>query len=174
MAHFIQYILLLEDIYSIIPYNNRYTKSYLSLVKLISEYYHLKKVNKVNSISNFLFYNEYGDKLNKSVYFDKIKSYNPYYHKEDTIYRAIMCNDLGRFIAFTEIDRFDKDQILKSRLYPNPKEEFSFLELCCYHGAVDCFKLLRTKFNLEITQKCLELSFLRGNSEIMSECLKHK
>ncbi|EAX87679.1 hypothetical protein TVAG_231460 [Trichomonas vaginalis G3] len=85
-----------------------------------------------------------------------------------------MCNDLGRFIAFTEIDRFDKDQILKSRLYPNPKEEFSFLELCCYHGAVDCFKLLRTKFNLEITQKCLELSFLRGNSEIMSECLKHK
>ncbi|EAX83072.1 hypothetical protein TVAG_259580, partial [Trichomonas vaginalis G3] len=51
---------------------------------------------------------------------------------------------------------------------------YSLLELCCYHGAVDCFKLLRTKFNSEITRECLDLSFLGGNQEIMSECLKYQ
>ncbi|EAY05435.1 hypothetical protein TVAG_197360 [Trichomonas vaginalis G3] len=53
-------------------------------------------------------------------------------------------------------------------------EGCSLLELCCYHGAVDCFKLLRSKFNSEITKECIGLSFLGGNSEIMSELLKYQ
>ena len=85
-----------------------------------------------------------------------------------------MNNDLEKFITFTGIDGFDKDQKLKSDLYPDSYEGYSLLELCCYHGAVDCFKLLRTKFNSEITEECLELSFLGGNKEIMSECFKYQ
>ncbi|EAY07978.1 hypothetical protein TVAG_333030 [Trichomonas vaginalis G3] len=54
------------------------------------------------------------------------------------------------------------------------KKGYTLLELCCYHGAVDCFKFLRTKFSSEITQECLEFSFLGGNQEIMGECLKYK
>ena len=83
-----------------------------------------------------------------------------------------MNNDKERFIQFTESDGFDKDQKLKSKLYPYYSKGYSLLELCCYHGVVDCFKLLRTKFNSEITQRCLQFSFLGGNPEIMSECLK--
>ncbi|EAY08071.1 hypothetical protein TVAG_463510 [Trichomonas vaginalis G3] len=86
-----------------------------------------------------------------------------------------MNNDLERFISFTEREGFFSSQILKSNLYP--EELFGYhelLELCCYHGAVDCFKFLRTKFNSKITQKCLEFSFLGGNPEIMSECLKYQ
>ncbi|EAY10973.1 ankyrin repeat protein, putative [Trichomonas vaginalis G3] len=85
-----------------------------------------------------------------------------------------MYNDLERFITFTEREGFDKDQTLESSLYPYSEVGCTLLELCCYHGAVGCFKLLRTKFNSEITQKCLELSFLGGNPDIMSECLKYQ
>ncbi|EAY01643.1 ankyrin repeat protein, putative [Trichomonas vaginalis G3] len=91
---------------------------------------------------------------------------------ENTIYKAIMNDDKESFIAFTEKKEFDKNQCIESELYPESEEGYSFLELCCYHGAVDCFKFLRTKFNALITERCLSLSFLGGNPDIMSECLK--
>ena len=162
----------IEDILDIIPYNNRYTKSYLFLVKLLSDDYHITEVRRIETIPNFLFYKEYGIKLYKSDDFEKINSENLDIHTENTIYRAIMYNDLETFILFTEREGFDKDQSLKSHLYPDSYKGYSLLELCCYHGAVDCFKLLRTKFNSEITETCLKFSFLGGNPEIMSECLK--
>ncbi|EAX81917.1 ankyrin repeat protein, putative [Trichomonas vaginalis G3] len=67
-----------------------------------------------------------------------------------------------------------KIQKLISGLYPYTEEGYSLLELCCYHGAFDCFKFLRTKFSSEISETCLQLSFLGGNKEIMSECLKYQ
>ena len=92
-----------------------------------------------------------------------------------------MYDDKGKFIFFTERDEFNEDQKLQSSLYPYIGEGYFLflfgyllLELCCYYGAVDYFKLLRTKFNSEITQTCLRLSFLGGNQEIMSECLKYQ
>ncbi|EAY20335.1 ankyrin repeat protein, putative [Trichomonas vaginalis G3] len=162
------------DILNIIPYNNRYTKSYLSLAKLITDEYHVKEVIRVENVSDFLFYKEYGIKLGVFADFENFKTGNLDIHAENTIYRAIMYYDLEAFIAFTEGEGFDGNQKLKSRLYPYSYYGYSLLELCCYHGSVDCFKLLRTKFHSEITQTCLELSFLGGNPEIMSECLKYQ
>ncbi|EAX99994.1 hypothetical protein TVAG_028990 [Trichomonas vaginalis G3] len=166
--------IIIRDVLNIIPYNNRYTKSYLYLAKLISDEYHVKDVKNVELVSNFLFYKEYGIKLDKFGDFEKINSEYLDIHKEDTIYEAIMDNDIISFISFTERDGFDKDQKLESDLYPHSKKEYSLLELCCYHGAVDCFKFLRTKFDSKITKKCLEFSFLGRNQEIMSECLKYQ
>ncbi|EAX83908.1 hypothetical protein TVAG_080550 [Trichomonas vaginalis G3] len=165
--------IIIEILY-IIPFNNRYTKSYLSLAKLVSDEYHVKEVKYVSYLSNFLFYKEYGIKLDKSRGFEKDHFKNLDIHTENTIYRAIMYNDKEKFIIFTERDEFDKDQKLKCNLYPYSYKGYSLLELCCYHGAVDCFKLLRTKFNSEITETCLQFSFLGGNPEIMSECLKYQ
>ncbi|EAX96422.1 hypothetical protein TVAG_441360 [Trichomonas vaginalis G3] len=162
---------IIRAILYIIPYNNRYTKSYLSLAKLISDDYHIKEVNNVRLISNFLFYKEYGNKLDTSADFEKLITKNLDIHTKDTIYRAIMYNNKDKFIIYTESDEFVEDQKFVSYLYP-VDGIYSFLELCCYHGAVDCFKLLRTKFNSQITKKCLEFSFLGGNQEIISECLK--
>ncbi|EAX90040.1 hypothetical protein TVAG_294210 [Trichomonas vaginalis G3] len=136
--------------------------------------YQIKEVFSVETISNFLFYKEYGIKLDKSDDFEKDDLKNLEIHTENTIYKAIMNNDKENFIIFTERDEFDKDQKLKSDLYPYSYKGYSLLELCCYHGAVDCFKLLRSKFKSEITQKCLKFSFLGGNQEIMSECLKYQ
>ncbi|EAY04209.1 ankyrin repeat protein, putative [Trichomonas vaginalis G3] len=165
---------VIKDILNIIPYNNRYAKSYLSLAKLIFDEYHVKEVNNVISISHNLFFEEYGILLDSFFDFKKFNSKNLEIHTENTIYRAIMNNDLERFIIFTETEEFYEKQKLKSELYPYSIKGYSLLELCCYHGSVDCFKLLRTKFNSEITQKCLELSFLGRNAEIMSECLKYQ
>ncbi|EAX92480.1 ankyrin repeat protein, putative [Trichomonas vaginalis G3] len=166
---------LMKDILDIIPYNNRYTKSYLFLVKLISDEYHIKEVKNIPTISNFLFYKEYGIKLDKSDEFEEINSENLDIYTTNTIYRAIMNNDKERFIFFIESEGFYEDQTLKSKLYPfTGKDGYSLLELCCYHGAVDCFKLLRTKFHSKITYQCLLLSFLGRNPEIMNECLKHQ
>ncbi|EAY15995.1 hypothetical protein TVAG_262450 [Trichomonas vaginalis G3] len=165
---------IVRDTLNTIPYNNRYTRPYLTIAKLIFDDYHVKEVNNVANISKYLFYKEYGIKLDRICNFREYEFKNIDIHRENTIYKVIMYNDLERFIAFTETDGFDKDQVLNNDLYPNCMSGYSLLELCCYHGAVDCFKLLRTKFHSEITQECLELSFLGGNPEIMSECLKYQ
>ncbi|EAY13285.1 hypothetical protein TVAG_464190 [Trichomonas vaginalis G3] len=165
---------IVVDILNIIPYNNRYSKSYLTLSKLIIDEYHIKEVNSIPFISNFLFNKEYGIKIDKYGGFEKIKSEDFIIHTADTIYRAIMNNDKEKFVVFIESECFDEDQKLQSELYPSSKKGYSLLEICCYHGAVDCFKLLRTKFSSEITETCLRFSFLGGNPEIMSECLKYK
>ncbi|EAX96479.1 hypothetical protein TVAG_277600 [Trichomonas vaginalis G3] len=90
-----------------------------------------------------------------------------------------MNDDIEKFIAFTEREGFDQNQTLKSYFYPIYHESenptlvpYSLLELCCYHGAIDCFKFLRTKYNSKITDQCLSFSFLSGNAEIINECLK--
>ena len=165
---------IIKDILNIIPYNNFFSKSYLALAKFISDDYHITKVKNIASISNYLFYKEYGIKLVNLYDFNKFTYEDLDILKEDTIYRAIINDDKERFIQFIEREGFDEDQKLKSKLYPKPNERYSLLELCCYNGAVDCFKLLRTKFNSEITQICLQFSFLGGNPEIMSECLKYQ
>ncbi|EAY09159.1 ankyrin repeat protein, putative [Trichomonas vaginalis G3] len=159
-----------------IPYNNCYTKSYLSLAKLISDEYHVTEVNDVKIFLRFLFYKEYGINLDKSTDFEKIQFRNLDILTEDTIYRAITYNNLEAFISFTERAGFNKDQTLESSLFPYQCyfEKYTLLDLCCYYGAADCFKFLRTKFNSEITETCLNLSFLGGNQEIMSECMKHQ
>ena len=110
--------IIVSDILRIIPYNNRYTKAYLSLAKLIYDNYQVNEEIRVPLTVGYLFYKEHGIKLNKSDDFEKIKSENLQIHKENTIYRAIMYNDLESFISFTERDGFDKDQRLKSSLYP--------------------------------------------------------
>ncbi|EAY06221.1 hypothetical protein TVAG_470640 [Trichomonas vaginalis G3] len=98
---------IMEDILCIIQYNNRYTKSYLYLAKLIYDDYHVTESSKVPLDVIYLFYKEYGIKLNKSYDFEEINSENLDIHTEDTIYKAIMYNDLERFITFTESDEFD-------------------------------------------------------------------
>ncbi|EAX96961.1 hypothetical protein TVAG_414420 [Trichomonas vaginalis G3] len=127
---------IISDILRIIPYNNCYTKAYFSLAKLIYDNYQINKEVKVPLSVGYLFYKEYGIKLNKSDNFKTINPENLNFRTENTIYRAIMYNDFERFIIFTERDEFDKDQKLNCSLYSD-SDELSLLELCCYHGAVD-------------------------------------
>ncbi|EAY18324.1 hypothetical protein TVAG_254360 [Trichomonas vaginalis G3] len=107
---------IIKDIFDIIPYNNRYTKSYLFLAKLISDDYNVKEVYNVEFISNVMFYKEYGIKLGKPANFKEDNSENLDILTEDTIYRAILYNYIEKFISFTEREGFDKNQRLKSNI----------------------------------------------------------
>ena len=70
---------VIRDIFRIIPYRNRYTNLYLSLAKLIYDEYHIKNVNEIISISNFLFYSEYGIALDNSDDFHTIHTEHLYF-----------------------------------------------------------------------------------------------
>ncbi|EAX94882.1 hypothetical protein TVAG_370530 [Trichomonas vaginalis G3] len=164
---------IVKTILDIIPFNNRYTKSYLDLVKIISEDYHIEELTNIPNFYVFLIYKGYGSDYESSKDLEKMNIKISNIHAENTIYRAIMDDDIERFIAFTVRDGFNKDQVLNSNLFPpSAVTKYSLLELCCYYRSVRFFKLLRTKFNSEITPTCLKFSFLGGNPEIMSECLK--
>ncbi|EAX97229.1 hypothetical protein TVAG_196730 [Trichomonas vaginalis G3] len=157
-------------------YNNRYMKSYLAIAKQIVDEYHLNQVNEINKVFNYLFYKEYSivlDENGKNFFNDfEVSHYTADIHEQKTIHRSIMDDDKILLITFTEREGFDKNQELKSDLYPYSAEGLSLLELCCYHGSVDCFKFLITKFQSIITSECLIYSFLGGNPDIMNECLK--
>ncbi|KAI5492167.1 spectrin binding [Trichomonas vaginalis G3] len=172
----IQPDVIINDISKLSIYNNRYMKSYLAIAKQIVDEYHLNQVNKINKVFNYLFYKEYNIVLNEKAKkrFNEFEHshYSSDIHDQNTIYRSIMDDDKISLIFFTEREEFDKNQKLKSKLYPYSYEGISLLELCCYHGSADCFKFLITKFQSEITPDCLRFSFLSGNQDIMNECLK--
>ncbi|KAI5540788.1 proteasome regulatory particle assembly [Trichomonas vaginalis G3] len=157
-------------------YNNRYMKSYLAIAKQIVDEYHLNHVNKISRVFDYLFYKGYSTLLNenwKNLYnFYEVAHYSSDIHDQKTIHRSIMNDDKIALINFTEREGFYKNQKLTSDLYPFSGFGISLLELCCYHGSVDCFKFLRMKFQSEITPDCLRYSFLGGNQDIINECLK--
>ncbi|EAY08269.1 hypothetical protein TVAG_404370 [Trichomonas vaginalis G3] len=155
---------------------NKYLSSYLALFKKVTEEYHPEQMKSQSKAYMFTVYKDYDilafvstpEKLEN----EDTKNYGLDVHENNTIYKAIKDDDIVSFIGFTERDGFDENQRLISLLYPVSKDGYSLLELCCYHGSVKCFKLLRTKFKSAITQTCLQFSFLGGNPDIMSECLK--
>ncbi|EAY17245.1 ankyrin repeat protein, putative [Trichomonas vaginalis G3] len=157
-------------------YNNCFMKSYLAITKQIVDEFHLNQVNKINEVFNYIFYKEYNIVLNENgrKNFNDFEDshYSSDIHEQNTIHRSIMYDDKISLIIFTESEGFDENQKLKSKLYPYSYEGISLLELCCYHGSVDCFKILITKFQSEITPECLRYSFLSGNQAILNECLK--
>ena len=182
-----------STIYKVVKYNNRLLKSYLYLFYKIYIEFHLKDIS-VPMLFQYLIYNEYGIILDKkfkpkSKVIEAVKN-SLKIHQENIIYRAILNDDKEHFISFLEREGFDENRKLGSFLYPNSLDFYKFLdnksnkyeftsdlsliEICCYHGSVDCFKLLRTKFDMKITKRCLKFSFLGGNPEIMNECLKYK
>ena len=57
---------IIEDFLNIIPYNNRYTKSYLFLVKLFSDEYLVEEVNNFTFTPSLMFYKEHG--YNKQIF----------------------------------------------------------------------------------------------------------
>ncbi|EAY17634.1 ankyrin repeat protein, putative [Trichomonas vaginalis G3] len=165
---------IIRDILIIIQYNNRYAKSYMRLVQHISKDYRVKDIKTVPETCKCMLFKDNQVKLKMSDCFNKEIIADLDYYAANTIYGAIASNDLKRFISFTENELFNKNQVLKSKLYSISDNGYSLLELCCYYGAVDCFKFLRTNFKSEITQTCLYFLLLGGNPDIISECLKYQ
>ncbi|EAY18904.1 ankyrin repeat protein, putative [Trichomonas vaginalis G3] len=170
--------LIISDISFISIYKKRFMKSFLAIAKQIFDEYRPNKIVNIHYVFDYLFYKEYGivlQETNKRKFKEcETKNYSSDIHEANTIYKAIMDNDKELFISSIERCEFDKNKKLKNDLYPSNEDGYSYIELCCYYGSVDCFKFLITKFHSKITQKCLHFSFLGGNQEILSECLKYQ
>ncbi|EAY12808.1 hypothetical protein TVAG_221610 [Trichomonas vaginalis G3] len=174
-------IQIISKICKICIYNNRFIKSYWKIFKQIFDKFHPKPKNDIGYIYDYFIHCESGIHFNEEdqKYFEQNRpSYDiPY---EYSIYRAMMDDDKISFIQFIERNDFDVYEKRRCIFYPlrdtydhnDYCDDYSLLELCCYHGAAKCFKLLMTKFNPNITRQCLQFSFLGGNPEIMNECLK--
>ncbi|EAY23341.1 hypothetical protein TVAG_186490 [Trichomonas vaginalis G3] len=170
---------ILTIISTAMPFNIKYIKPYKEIFKMIyTEYHPIFTRGEIQSIPYILWadlQDENGvllsTRYSSGIEANKTKDYSLNFIEDNTIYRAIMYDDKFSFIIFTETDSFDKNQMLQSDLYPSSPN--SLLELCCYHGAVNCFKLLISKFNSIITPKCLFYSFLGGNPDIINNCLKN-
>ncbi|EAY17501.1 ankyrin repeat protein, putative [Trichomonas vaginalis G3] len=169
---------ILTIISTAMAFNIKYIKSYKEIFKMIYQEYHLIFTRKEVQRIPYILWGDLQDENNillstrysSGIEANETKDYSLNFIEDNTIYRTIIYDDKFSFIIFTESNNFDKNQMLHSDLYPSSPN--SLLELCCYHGAVNCFKLLISKFNSIITPKCLYYSFLGGNPDIIDKCLQ--
>ncbi|EAY15298.1 hypothetical protein TVAG_394420 [Trichomonas vaginalis G3] len=167
--------------------NNRNLNSYLAILKHLYDQIHPKNVRNILGLMNYLFFKKYViilDETNSdfeefepeedSDSYLYILDYQLFLYPENTIYGAIMNDDVKSFISHTEEEGFDQNMEIINNLFYwlDQFDGYSLLRLCCYYGAEKCFKFLRTKFHSKITEECLIVSFLGGNQFIINECLK--
>ncbi|EAX95716.1 ankyrin repeat protein, putative [Trichomonas vaginalis G3] len=130
--------------------NHRYMNSYLDLAHLIIEEFHQ-------------------DNKDLLYYKDQLEAI----FQEKPILKVIMNDDKCTFISLIESEDFHDEIFMVPSVYPAYYESIlTYLDVCCFYGSVHCFKLLRTKYNSQIRIESLELAFLGGNPDIISECLK--
>ncbi|EAY08094.1 hypothetical protein TVAG_497170 [Trichomonas vaginalis G3] len=160
---------ILYIISEIICFRCQYFKSYWILFKKIYDQYQPGNLRINYHPFRYLMFKEYGIPCIEEI-IEECKDLTMDVFEKNTISRAIMENDLQTFMKITEQDDFDVNQELRSIIY---WQHMTLLEFCCYHGSVDCFKLLISKFDLEFTWKCFGYSLLSGKPDIVNECLKY-
>ncbi|EAX90500.1 hypothetical protein TVAG_311280 [Trichomonas vaginalis G3] len=141
--------------------NNGYIKSYLTLMGKILQKYH----------PNDLYETSFGQYILEKYF--GIKSTESNQSKIGDLLKSLIYDDVKLLVSYTELSEFSHIDSINFTDFPCVKSHLTLLETCCYYGSVNCFKFLRTKFSAEITELCLQLSFLGGNPDIVSECLKY-
>ncbi|EAX88177.1 hypothetical protein TVAG_242610 [Trichomonas vaginalis G3] len=160
----------MEAIQDASNFNNCYLKSYYELNKKFYEEFHPDEVKHLKTIFDYFICKDYGidiDEKDKEKYqkYDS-QGFSLDINKTDSILIAIMDDDIKSFIASVELSG---KLTFSNNLFPR---EISLLELCSYYGAAKCFKFLMTEHNAKITVECIANSFLGGNPDIISECMK--
>ncbi|EAY23491.1 hypothetical protein TVAG_071550 [Trichomonas vaginalis G3] len=142
--------IVLSNVNSAMENNNCYYKSYKTIIDMIC--------------------NDYGVKFSPFIDIKDIQTMSADFK---AILNAIINDDIEALKPFTETENFNGNILIKTKFYPLTENDgYTILELCCYHGSVNCFKLLRAKFDTEISETSFNFSFLGGNPEIIKECLK--
>lgn len=142
-------------------HRNRFFRGYWMLFKKILDEFQPTKIKNISLGFDYIIYQEYHKFFNpehQRVIKTNFRFPIDVHEDNNNIYKVIMNDDKENFIFFIEQDEFDEYMQLTSYSYPYQNSRFlgySLVELCCYHGAVNCFKLLLTKFKPEITPICL-------------------
>ncbi|EAY00818.1 ankyrin repeat protein, putative [Trichomonas vaginalis G3] len=159
-------------------------KSYLLIIKWIIDDYNLQSLDNCNSTLYFFLYKEFKMIFENRCYNNPYQTSPPFLGDNDyeiPMINAIIYDDITLFISSTELHstnlnhlnalfftgKFDKQSKVSLR-------KFTLLEFCCLHGAVKCFKYLRTEYKSNVTKKCLQYSFISGVPDILNECLKYQ
>ncbi|EAY02538.1 hypothetical protein TVAG_494870 [Trichomonas vaginalis G3] len=88
---------------------------------------------------------------------------------DNQVIKAIKNDDVKLFENLISKEGFDLNEIFKNT--PIIAVDLNYIEICCYYGSMQCFMLLRSKFNCKITEKCLNYAFLNNNIKMINECL---
>ncbi|EAX89571.1 ankyrin repeat protein, putative [Trichomonas vaginalis G3] len=166
-----------EDIYDQIQivciYRIGYLRAYWEIFKKIYNEYGINHDFDIDMKFAFLLYKEYNfiwdtQMLNEFHKMENKKFSVDIFPENSTDY-AIMEDSVEKLIQLTE-NRQDF-KYLKSIYYPE-RDEYSIPEICCFQGAVNCFKLFLSKSKFKVTQNCINFAFLSGNPDILNICLK--
>ncbi|EAY12165.1 hypothetical protein TVAG_003710 [Trichomonas vaginalis G3] len=85
-------------------------------------------------------------------------------------------NDVRYMVLHDQIDRFWEYLInheIEDFGVLNCIGKVSFLEAAALFGSANIFIFLISNFGFSISKRCLQFSFIGGNSDIINECLKH-
>ncbi|EAY11610.1 hypothetical protein TVAG_081820 [Trichomonas vaginalis G3] len=154
---------LLQAISSALRANNRYIMTYLTLMQKFYQKYPDLNSQHDSSLGEHILQKYFGITVTK-----------PYQFKISNLLKSIIYDDVKLLAPFTEQNEYSHLQEIDFSYFPCVKNKLNLLETCCYYGSVNCFKFLRSKFSSGVTKVCLQLSFLGGNPDIMSECLKYQ
>lgn len=165
---------LLKDIDQASKYRLKYLKSLWALFRMIYDAYHpIEKIdNYVESFPKIINHNiQTGKEISFSQCLtDGLVDEFLYVYEEGTLLEAVMNDDLDTFKEKVQASKFDVSQTVW-----HPFEfGLNVLEICSYFGSEKVFKYIRSEYNSKISPKCLELSFIDGNSQIVKECMANQ
>ncbi|EAY23190.1 hypothetical protein TVAG_184960 [Trichomonas vaginalis G3] len=169
---------------------------YKGYIETVDAIYRLDS-DKINSTAEL--YKEIKDNLIDAGYFtaqkmmdtlnsigqDRLRYRHAYVELMNRIYQEYHCDinpdnltlsNYDTSITNTYLDAILKDdeESLSEFLKHESLNLSDLLKTCCFHGAFNCFNLLRTEFKVEITKECLDASFRGDNQYIINECLKEQ
>lgn len=163
----------IADILSIASqYNNRYYKSYLSILKKIYQE-HKDDMKHGTSLLSYFVCKEYGIPFNedneKGCSFFDMDEVSLDYFEEDSIVTAIRNDDLESLQSIAKTTKIQKHQTYFSFFYPKIRD-YTLLDLCAIHGSINCWKFLTKKYKLHPDEECMPYSFLSGVPDIIKDC----
>ncbi|EAY13222.1 hypothetical protein TVAG_097920 [Trichomonas vaginalis G3] len=94
----------------------------------------------------------------------------------ETTYETLLLFSTDRNLADTHYLAIINDAVeaLLESMNRGSHDLQHLLYRCCADGAINCFKLLITNFDVNITKDCLDISFFSNNQFIINECLKEQ
>lgn len=159
---------ILSCISKIVTYRNKHLKAYLALFKMIYDDFHPETLNFIDHKLFYYFWKEYNIVL---ADFSEFKVPCNIYN-ENTIFYAIMNDNADLLYKKIDANNYSDLYYYNSNIFPAHGN--TILELCCYYGAINCFKMIKSEFNeklFHLSANCTSYSFLSGNPDIMNQCL---
>lgn len=158
-------IQLLQAIQKACKFNDKYTRGYWGLFKMVFEEFQPRlKQGQFNYPFDALINQEYDMNWRLGKYSDLTIDQILEVHKEGTALYYIMNDDFDRFLDLVHQDQIKVNEYIEGKY---------LIEWSAYYGAELIFKFLRSNYEVALTRKCLEFAFLGRSVAILIECLRY-